>query len=215
MFTLRVSSASAERHHLLISLKRACKAGQSGALWCTLGSYIETVRSQHTILAEKVKQQVYGGAKRTVSQLVRRYESAGTDVNVKRSCRTGGASNSNSFSWTSRPRKRPRTCGYNIFRKQHDWNTVEAGQQWAALDPARRAYYEQLAEEKEEEKNKLCSTALGPTLGSIQPDSQDSNAASHLTPRHHLYTFMAVSNDYHGDDFSSHVGKLASVEEVL
>ena len=132
LFTLRVSSASAERHHLLISLKRACRAGQSAALGCALGSYIQTVRSQHTILAEKVKQQVYGGAQRTVSQLVRRYESGGTDVNVKRSSRYGQL-------W-GRPRKRPRTCGYNIFRKQHDWNSQEAGQQWAALDPARQAY---------------------------------------------------------------------------
>ena len=180
--TLRASSASAERHHLLISLKRACKAGQSGAFQCTLGAYQQTVRSQHKILAEQVKQQVYGGSKRSLSQLVRRFEAAGTDVaSLRRSsiCIGDAKGHSEDLLGCSRPRKRPRTSAYEVFRTQHRWSTQEAGKQWAALVPERKAYYEQLAAEQEEEKNKLCSK----NLGSIQPDSQDSNAASHLTPR--------------------------------
>ena len=86
--TLRASSASAERHRLLISLKSACRAGQSGAFHCATGSYLQTVRSKHKILAEQIKQQVHGGCKRSLSQLVRRFEAADTGLaSVRRTCR--------------------------------------------------------------------------------------------------------------------------------
>ena len=154
--TLLPSSASAERHHLLISLKRACKKGQCGAFHCTLGAYQQTVRSKHKILAEQVKQQVYGGSKRSLSQLVRRFEAAGTDVaSLRRSCTYIGDAKGHSedLQNSSRPQKRPRTSAYEVFRTQASgMSSQEVGKQWKALAPERKAYYNQLAAEQEEEK---------------------------------------------------------------